>query len=110
MTETEVLNYLVNTKKQINLFGYGHIDNLEIDAIDKAIQALKEKQEREKGCEYCKNGRPLVVGETNDKGISIWSPNILHAYGYDFHGYGVNGIGAKIKCCPMCGRKLEVQP
>lgn len=57
-------------------------------------------------CEYCENGKPLVIGKTNDQGIAIQFPNKLVAYGYDVHGFGENGLIAKIKLCPMCGRKL----
>ena len=74
--------------------------------FDLAIQALQEKAEREKGCEYCKNGVPLVIGKTNDYGIAIQYPQSLNAYGYDIHGTGSNGLICKIEYCPMCGRKL----
>jgi len=30
------------------------------DSLDKAIQALEEKAEREKGCEYCKERKPIL--------------------------------------------------
>lgn len=56
-------------------------------------------------CEYCEGAKPLVVGESNDKGIAI-SSNRLRAYGYDVHGHGSNGLSVTIKFCPMCGRKL----
>lgn len=56
-------------------------------------------------CEYCEGAKPLVIGETNDRGIAISSGKLI-AYGYDVHGYGSNGLSVKIKYCPMCGRKL----
>ena len=68
-------------------------------AIDKAIQALQEKAEREKGCEYCNNHRPLLALytecsiEVDDRELSVWQ-----------------GLKCeetfKISFCPMCGRKL----
>jgi hypothetical protein len=59
-------------------------------------------------CDYCIKGEPLVIGKTNDQGITMQYPNKLVAYGYDVHGFNSNAIVAKIKYCPMCGRKLEV--
>ncbi len=58
-------------------------------------------------CEYCEGAKPLVIGETDDKGIALKYPNVLNAYGYDVHGYGSNGLSVKIKFCPMCGKKLN---
>lgn len=57
-------------------------------------------------CEYCEGAKPLVIGETDDKGIALKHPNVLNAYGYDVHGYGSNGLSVKIKFCPMCGRNF----
>lgn len=61
-------------------------------------------------CEYCEKGKPLVIGETNDFGISLkymYFGVYLEAYGYDVHGMGSNGLDVKINYCPMCGRKLN---
>lgn len=57
-------------------------------------------------CEYCEGAKPLIIGETDDKGISIHFPDKLIAYGYDIHGSGSNGLSTKIKFCPMCGKSL----
>lgn len=59
------------------------------------------------GCQYCKYGYALVIGETDDRGIAIQYPNRLIAYGYDVHGGGSNGLVVRINYCPVCGRKLE---
>ena len=77
------------------------------DKADFINAAIREKREREKGCEYCCGAVPLALGKTNDYGIAIQYPNKLNAYGYDVHGTGSNGITARINFCPMCGRKLE---
>ncbi len=58
-------------------------------------------------CLYCKKGRALVVGKTDDYGIAIQRTNRLIAYGYDIHGSGSNGLDVSINYCPMCGRKLK---
>lgn len=58
-------------------------------------------------CEFCKKGKALVNGKTDDLGIAIQYPRKLIAYGYDVHGMCNNGIFVKINFCPMCGRKLS---
>lgn len=63
-----------------------------------AISALREQQEREKGCEYC---NPEVMS-----GNPIFS---RHADGYLGNGKFCtdNGVGVKAYYCPHCGRRLE---
>lgn len=63
-------------------------------------------------CKYCKGAEALIIGKADkpdddDYGIAILHPNKLHAYGYDVHGSGSNGITVQIQYCPMCGRKLS---
>lgn len=58
-------------------------------------------------CDYCMGAKPMILGDTNDKGIAIQYPNRLVAYGYDIHGSGSNGLITQIKYCPMCGRELK---
>lgn len=57
-------------------------------------------------CKCCEVGEALVVGKTNDAGITLLAPNRLMAYGYNVHGYGGNTISIRINYCPMCGKKL----
>ena len=70
------------------------------EAFKKAYEALQEKAEREKGCKYCNNHRPLLALyteysiEVDDRELSVWQ--------------GLKCEGTlKISFCPMCGRKLE---
>ncbi len=58
-------------------------------------------------CDYCMGAKPMILGDTNDKGIAIQYPNRLMAYGYDIHGFGSNALITQIKYCPMCGRELK---
>lgn len=62
-------------------------------------------------CDFCDLGKPLVIGKTDDYGISInYLSHIgynLVAYGYDVHGADSNGLAVKINYCPMCGRKFN---
>ena len=53
-----------------------------VEAMDMAIAALREQEERGKGCEFCDNGEQY---STYDK-------------------YGMN---LTLALCPMCGRRLE---
>lgn len=53
-------------------------------ALDVAIQALQEKLERDKGCEYCEG---LTTGEDFIKCPSL-------------------NFKMDVDCCTMCGRKL----
>lgn len=67
--------------------------------------------EESKKCDFCQGGYPLVTGKTSDYGISInyisYVGPSLHAYGYDVHGMGSNGLTVKINYCPICGRLLR---
>lgn len=59
-----------------------------------ALQALKEKQERDKGCEYC-------TDLSRYKGFG---------YAEFFHQTAADEcfeIGIDVKFCPNCGRKLD---
>lgn len=64
-----------------------------------------------KKCDYCQQGKPLVIGKTSDYGISIKCISYvgynLIAYGYDVHGTSTNGLTTKINYCPICGRNLN---
>jgi len=65
------------------------------DTVPLLFQALREKQEREKGCDYCKTMKNLPFEE---------------------HDVYIDGNGKldvdddedfQLNFCPMCGRKLE---
>jgi predicted RNA-binding Zn-ribbon protein involved in translation (DUF1610 family) len=59
--------------------------NRENDALDMAIEALREKAVKSKGCEYC------------DDNFKFWQTQI-------------SGELPNVRYCPMCGRQLEVEP
>ena len=63
------------------------------EALNVAIAALREQEQREQGCEYC-NGLPDVQRE------DFTMPNASKK-DYDI---------VKINFCPMCGRKLTKPP
>lgn len=73
---------------------------------DCAIQALKEKAEREKGCEYCEDYKfyvkkaPMLLHEECDSNSGV----------YLYDGFLICNVSSpletKINYCPMYGRKL----
>jgi hypothetical protein len=62
-----------------------------------ALEALREKAEREKGCEYCNGDVLKYCGIKN----SLGSPSVVL-----FGGTAKPKPEEKFKCCPECGRKL----
>lgn len=63
-------------------------------------------------CPYCDGAEPLVIGKTNDVGITIKQETepvgpVIIAYGYDIHGSSSNGLQSKINYCPICGKSLR---
>ena len=80
-------------------------------AFEMAIQALQEKAEREKGCEYCNRGvSELDACDSDgmmriDKGNEHCSPYIA----VNNETYGTSDL-FDINYCPMCGRKLTSAP
>lgn len=59
-------------------------------SIELALSALREQAEREKGCEYCNSAlAPLYKISTNwHPSFALFEPAV----------------------CPVCGKRLEVQP
>lgn len=65
-----------------------------IEALDMAISALREQEERSKGCEFCK-GAKYIYGELSASGHVDDDHDFVHEQ------YG------DLPICPMCGRRLE---
>jgi hypothetical protein len=63
-------------------------------ALDMAISALREQEERSKGCEFCK-GAKYIYGELSASGHVDADHDFVHEQ------YG------DLPICPMCGRRLE---
>ena len=100
-------------------------DNLDRDEVaeELLIEALREKAEREKGCEYC-NPNPYGHGEAikqlitqnfNDKAHihTFVCGNGLHTIAYPSP-QDTNLAKTYSKCkiinyCPVCGKRLEVE-
>ncbi len=75
------------------------------DALKTAMQALREQAEREKGCEYCLQGEDLAYGldSMQRTGRIYIDGNLLTADLYS------ESMAVAVCCCPMCGRRLEVE-
>jgi hypothetical protein len=80
--------------------------DLHMSSAETALTALREKAEREKGCEFC------CYQECPDK-------TLYPKEGYTFYvGFSkqidVDAFDEietdEIKYCPMCGKRLEVEP
>lgn len=56
-----------------------------------ALTALREKAEREKGCEYCNTRFGIATHHINEAGLQA-------------------GTKRNAKYCPECSRRLEVEP
>ncbi|WP_195201334.1 hypothetical protein [Faecalispora jeddahensis] len=83
-------------------------DAQEISSV--AIAAIQEKQEREKGCEFCsgndwrdRKNIPLQGSHTQAE-IVIDTDNSIYVSNMD-DDISINTV--EIKFCPMCGRKLS---
>lgn len=84
--------------------------NLAIEVKQKAIQALQEKAEREKGCEYCNDY--AVDGACDSDGTMRVDKGNEHCLPYiavNNETYGTSDL-FDINYCPMCGRKLTSAP
>lgn len=63
-----------------------------LDALGIAIAALREQEQREQGCEVCREA---------ECGIEVsWATE-------DMQGFTIKHHLATAKICPMCGRKLK---
>lgn len=70
------------------------------------ITALREKLEREKGCEYCKESKNIyqVKSELHDSmNEDVYVSGDALVVDIGCHSYGT----AEIRFCPMCGRPLK---
>ena len=77
-----------------------------VDEIGMGIAALREQAERSNGCEYCLQGEDLAYGldSMQRTGRIYIDGNLLTADLYS------ESMAVAVCCCPMCGKKLEVEP
>ena len=105
------------TKKAIEHFHYGITHDIFSEPVKTyarlAVDALREKQEREKGCEYCKTPFKTMLkfylgiygnGDTAELYVETDGQNI-RAYDNDPRNPQIES--SPIRFCPMCGKSLE---
>lgn len=77
-----------------------------MNAIERAISALQEREERSKGCEYCRDSKNIyqVKSELHDSmNEDVYVSGDALVVDIGCHSYGTAGI----RFCPMCGRPLK---
>lgn len=77
----------------------------EDEAFFIAVNAMREQQEREKGCEYCNDGEAMAYGQDSLRraGYIYLDGNLLTADLYS------DSMAVSVCYCPMCGKRLEVE-
>ena len=100
------IDYAIVNLEDFLAAGIGQGD-LHMSSAETALTALREKAEREKGCEYCGQvSKSIDNGEDgNSRAILYLSANNKHIHYMDAKG---KLAIFDINYCPMCGRELEV--
>ena len=111
MTREEAIKWLEYSKDHYEGLDYGapHI------ALDTAISALREQEERSKGCSACEmttrglTYKQIEYGTLRGDFINDSSGMYIIRYGGGQHSIVCDDDGAEIdiEFCPMCGRRLE---
>ena len=75
-----------------------------ISHYEAAVDAQREREERSKGCEYCREAENIYyhAGAVNslDELVYITGDDLVVDIGCRFY------LSASIKFCPVCGRRL----
>lgn len=114
MTIEEAINYAeaikAKTQEKIEFYRRGNAHAPEVYYSDLAflsavISALREQEERERGCEYCTDNKNIYhlssgIHDSMDEDVYISGNALVVDIGC--HSYG----SSVIKFCPMCGRRL----
>ena len=86
------------------------------DMFNLALTALREKAEREKGCEFCRKPYKSIDSgkDGKEKSILYMGGNSPYAQLSKQYLHYMDVAGRmdlfEVKFCPMCGRRLEAQP
>jgi predicted neutral ceramidase superfamily lipid hydrolase len=72
------------------------------ETMETALAALRAKQERNKGCEYCQQGEEMAYGQDSMKRTAYiyLDGNLLTADLYS------ESMAVAVCYCPMCGKRL----
>ena len=102
------INELKSELKTLETQEYIDSFNLAIKVKELSVEAMQEKLEREKGCEYCNCSTTefeITVSDTVDFCKYCPHEKCLNDYGND-DCYGVGFKCIETEYCPKCGRKL----
>ena len=94
MDRAEAIKYLKISLEEIKNCGYAYFGSVGRRCLEIAIAALREREQREQGCEFCRTEYDILL--PTDMGYTWISGNELQ------NSYG----SCEIRYCPMCGRKL----
>lgn len=113
MTREEAITYGERKKARIqeklcrdgSSYGDHSIYYSEMEFTSAAVAALREQEERERGCEYCNDGKSIYhrsseIHNSMDEDVYISGSSLAVDIGC--HSYGQ----VEINFCPMCGRRL----
>ena len=84
---------------------YDNADDV-CQAASVAISALREHEERSKGCEYCTDSKSIyeIKSKLHDSyNTDVYISETALVVDIGCHSFGTAGV----KFCPMCGRRLE---
>lgn len=87
-----------------NIVEYWTCRPSEVEAAKLAITALKQQQEREQGCKYCKDEAVMISG-TDHSGFYLAGEALT--YSMQTEPDDIFEDNTFIHFCPMCGRRLE---
>ena len=100
MTREEAIYWLENLS--------GSWDGQYREARDMAIAALREQEERSKGCEYCTEYKELPEHCLNDgQDVGRIFDTCIQETNQGWHIELPTNFDIGIRFCPMCGRRLE---
>lgn len=84
------------------------------ETMVQAVEALREQAERENGCTHCQKPYVSIGGINEDKAIIYLGAERPYTKGnveYLHHMDSAGRMNAfKVRYCPMCGKRLEVEP
>lgn len=95
-------------------YSYIRHNDDEFLALEASKEVLREKAEREKGCEYCTDGNTNTFGEETFKDLECKNrTNVYYEKPFIFKTNGMyffivdKFTPIRIHACPICGRKLK---
>ena len=85
----------------------GYVKGYDIQSANLAIEALREQAERSRVCVFCNDERHRIREAFDEGTAKIINAENLHALSVDT---SRDAAIFNIFYCPMCGKRLEVEP